>query len=312
MVDTARALLTPLHAARMEATLRCALDDELVQLLWQLRRGLAPAVVPRAALRHARELELVELGALRLTGLGAKVSDSLSEHSYWKQRGKRHHWATEVGALNAEELRGKRILEVGCGAGVNLLSLQRCAAVVGLDVEPLYLQFTAVLARLEGVPAPARVCAAAERLPFADESFDVALFHGSLPYMRLEQALREAARVLRPGGRLLAIHSDLWQTVGQRTRQRSWRLLTPGVLVRELRALAGMALYPWFGRLLLAPGAPVHVTRRRMRRWLARAGLRVDARASCRVEHEVCFVAEKAASGARAESAPHEYPSFPA
>src|SRR6185295_8001473 len=141
-------------------------------------------------------------------------------------------------------------------------------------------QVSAVLARLEGLPTPKRACARAERLPFGDESFDLVLFHGSLPYMQIERALREATRVLRPGGRVLAIHSDLWQTLALRARQRRWKLLAPGVLLREVRAAAGTWVYPWFGRLLLEPFAPVHATRRRMHRWLTSAGLRVNTHAS--------------------------------
>jgi SAM-dependent methyltransferase len=176
-----------------------------------------------------------------------------------------------------------------------LLSLQSFAEVVGIDVEPFYLQFTGVLARLEGVPVPTRVCGQAERLPFEDESFDVALFHGSLPYMRIEQALREAGRVLRPGGRALLIHGDLRQAIASRAGRLGWRLLAPVVILREMRAIAGMVAYPWLDRLFLEPFAPVYPTRSRMRRWLTQAGLRVSARETCRIAHEVCYVAEKPA-----------------
>jgi hypothetical protein len=75
------------------------------------------------------------------------------------------------------------------------------------------------------------------------------------------------------------------------------------VLLRELRATVGMTVYPWLGRLLLEPFAPIHATRRRMRRWLGQAGLRVDERESRTVWHEVCYVAEKPAVQS-AEAAP--------
>ena len=296
MQSSPTALLTSDLAGRIEARLRTAYDDDLPELLWKLRRSRDVSVPPPAALRQARDLELVETAPeepLRLTPLGAKVSDSLVEYAYWKQRGKRHHWSEEVQALGVERLRGKRILEVGCGAGVNLLSLQRCAEVVGIDVEPLYLQFTAVLAHLEGMPSPPRVCGLAESLPFPDESFDVALFHGSLPYMRIPVALREAARVLRPGGTLLAIQSDLGQALRFRLGRNGWGLLSPRVLLREARAASGMLVYPWLGRVLVEPFAPVHATDRQLRRWLERAGLVVNDAETCRVEHEVCYVAEK-------------------
>jgi len=302
MPDREGACLTGEHAARLETTLRSSGGAALTEFLWSVRRRLEVARPPREAVRHARELALVEGqpgGPPRITELGAKVADSLSEYGYWKQRGRAHHRAQELDAVRLEHLRDRRILEIGCGAGVNLLSLQRCAEVVGVDVEPLYLQVTPVLARLEGLPSPRRLCAQAEQLPFGDGAFDVALFFGSLPYMQVEQALREAARVLRPGGRIVAIHSDLAQVLSIRARQQGWRLTRPGVLLRELRALVGMALYPWLGRLLLQPFAPVHATRRRTRRWLAHAGLAVSARDSRTIADEVCFVAEKPGGAAR-------------
>jgi ubiquinone/menaquinone biosynthesis C-methylase UbiE len=319
MSATGTLRLTALHATLLERALRAAPVDDLVALLWRLRRRRSVPAGPSTALSQARELGLIDAppespldspleSPPRLTPLGAKISDSLNEYSYWMQRGKRHHWSDEVRALRVDSLRGKRILEIGCGAGVNLLSLQRFTAVVGIDVEPLYLQFGAILARLEGVCAPTRVCGLAERLPFEDASFDVALFHGSLAYMRIEPALREAARVLRPGGRLIAILTDLPQTLADHARQHRWSLLKPGVLAREGRSLLGMLAYPWVGRLFLAPFAPVHVTRRRTRRWLTEAGLRPNALESGGVSCETCFVADKAGSPA-AVDAPSDVPS---
>ncbi|TAJ23393.1 MAG: class I SAM-dependent methyltransferase [Planctomycetota bacterium] len=305
MSATGTLRLTTRHAALLEQALRSAPVDELVALLWKLRRRRSVASASSAALSQARALELVDASTSappRLTPLGAKVSDSLNEYSYWMQRGKRHHWSEELRALRTERLRGKRILEIGCGAGVNLLSLQRITAVVGIDVEPLYLQFGAILARLEGVAAPARVCGFAERLPFEDESFDVALFHGSLAYMDIEFALREAARVLRPGGRVIAILADLRQALADRARQRRFALLKPGVLAREGRSFLGMLAYPWVGRLFLAPFAPVHVTRRRTRRWMTAAGLQPNPLESETVACETCFVADKAGAAGRARS----------
>ncbi|HVS18155.1 MAG TPA: class I SAM-dependent methyltransferase [Planctomycetota bacterium] len=302
MPDLEGALLTSEHAARLETTLRSTGGDALTEFLWSARRRLEAARPTREALQHARELALVDAtpdGQGRITPLGAKVADSLTEYGYWKRRGRSHHRAQELDAVRIEHLRDRRILEIGCGAGVNLLSLQHCAEVVGIDVEPLYLQVTPLLARLEGMPSPRRLCAQAEHLPFEDGSFDVALFFGSLPYMHIEQALREAARVLRPGGRIVAIHSDLAQVLWIRARQRGRRLARPGVFLRELRAAVGMALYPWLGRLLVQPFAPIHVTRRRTRRWLAHAGLQGSARDCRTIGNEACFVAEKPSDEAR-------------
>lgn len=42
-------------------------------------------------------------------------------------------------------------------------------------------------------------------LPFADESFDIVLSCGVLEYVSLEDGLRESARVLKPGGKLVLL-----------------------------------------------------------------------------------------------------------
>jgi ubiquinone/menaquinone biosynthesis C-methylase UbiE len=316
MSDPSDLRLSGERAAAIEAMLRSPCVEAVASLLWRLRRKLGVEIPPcdardpqsahaaHEAIDRARELGLAErspTGALSITPLGATIADSLGEYVLWKQRGRRHHASDEIAVLNDDALRGKRILEIGCGAGVNLFSLQRCAEVVGVDVEPAYLEFTELLARVEGLPSPRRICARAEHLPFEDGSFDVVLFPGSLPYMDVEDALREAARVLRPGGRAIAAFMDLGQVMRDRWRARRWTLLRPGVFAREARGIAGMLLYPWCGRAILKPFAPIHVTRRRTRRWLAEAGLTFDARATTVNAQEVFFVAEKpAASSAHA------------
>jgi SAM-dependent methyltransferase len=58
--------------------------------------------------------------------------------------------------------------------------------------------------RAEGAKNVIALVARAERMPFRDASFDVALAMGVLEYANARAALAEIARVLRPGGRLLA------------------------------------------------------------------------------------------------------------
>jgi SAM-dependent methyltransferase len=89
------------------------------------------------------------------------------------------------------------VLEVGCGDGrlLGLIDRRRALSLVGIDLSPRMAQ----RARERGFTVAA---ARAERLPFADASFDAVLsgFY-SLRYVQLDQALAEIARVLRPGGR---------------------------------------------------------------------------------------------------------------
>jgi len=94
---------------------------------------------------------------------------------------------------------GDEILSVGCGPALIESGLvEHGFAVVGLDVSPQ---------AIAGAPDTVRtVVAPAEKLPFADAAFDVVLFIVSLQFVEnYRQALTEARRVLRPGGRMIAM-----------------------------------------------------------------------------------------------------------
>lgn len=101
---------------------------------------------------------------------------------------------------------GDRVLEIGCGTGSLLLAVKRAqpgAEVVGLDPDPAALAIARRKAERAGVPV--RTDAGyADELPYPDASFDRVLssfmFH-HLPRAAKEASLREARRVLGPGGR---------------------------------------------------------------------------------------------------------------
>ena len=88
---------------------------------------------------------------------------------------------------------GSRVLDVGCGPGWDLAALPEGLFGVGLDRVMTWLG------------CPPLVQGDAERLPFAAGAFDLVLALDLLEQEDLspDQALREACRVLRPGGSLL-------------------------------------------------------------------------------------------------------------
>ena len=98
---------------------------------------------------------------------------------------------------------GRRVLEVGCGAGQCARWLAaRGAQVVGFDLSGAQLAHAAAMGQRSGLPVPL-VRADAQALPFADASFDLACSaYGAVIFVADSAAvMREAARVLRPGGR---------------------------------------------------------------------------------------------------------------
>ncbi|MFD0919958.1 class I SAM-dependent methyltransferase [Saccharopolyspora rosea] len=101
------------------------------------------------------------------------------------------------------DVRGRRVLEVGCGAAACARWLAaRGAHAVGLDISAGMLRHAAAGGRRTGIPIPL-VQASADGLPFADGSFDLACSaFGGVPFVADSGAvMREVARVLRPGGR---------------------------------------------------------------------------------------------------------------
>lgn len=99
----------------------------------------------------------------------------------------------------AREGRALRILDAGCGTGNNLVHLARYGRPVGVDLS----QEALVFCRTRGVAA-AR--AALLNLPFRDGAFDCVTSFDVIYHRWVEDdaaAVREMARVLRPGGLLL-------------------------------------------------------------------------------------------------------------
>lgn len=93
-------------------------------------------------------------------------------------------------------LKGKGILDVGCGSGLFTAPLARANDLVGVDVSENMLHLAA------GTLKP--ILAEGERLPFKNESFDVVLAIETLQHIDAPEVfLKELARVTRIGGQLI-------------------------------------------------------------------------------------------------------------
>jgi ubiquinone/menaquinone biosynthesis C-methylase UbiE len=97
---------------------------------------------------------------------------------------------------------GDRVLIAGAGTGLDLDLIPPGADVTAIDVTPAMLARLDRRAALLGRPVTSRVMDA-RALAFPDESFDGVIMHLVLAVMpQPERGLREAARVLTPGGRI--------------------------------------------------------------------------------------------------------------
>jgi ubiquinone/menaquinone biosynthesis C-methylase UbiE len=172
-----------------------------------------------------------------------------------------------------------RVLDVGCGAGQELLPFvsERGACGVGVDVAPETGRAGRELfvTRAPGARV-AFVRAAAEALPFAAGSFDVVVCRLALPYTDNARALSEMARVLRGGGVLiLKIHHPRYYLS---EAAHALAALSPREFVHAARVLLSGALYRFTGRQprgsRLLSGETFQ-TEAMLRRELARVRLRI-------------------------------------
>lgn len=111
---------------------------------------------------------------------------------------------------------GQKVLEVGCGAGTDLLQFARAAAMVcGIDLSPNSVALARHCLELYRLPADIRE-ADAENLPFPDEQFDLVYSWGVLHHTPApSQAIKEIYRVLKPGGsiRVMIYHRISWDVL---------------------------------------------------------------------------------------------------
>ncbi len=95
-------------------------------------------------------------------------------------------------------LEDKRILDVGCGLGTYVKKMRDFSEqVYGVDVDPQKVaEASQTLPNIQLAPA--------EKLPFPDGFFDVVLLHEVIEHVEDDrQAIREAHRVIKAGGRIV-------------------------------------------------------------------------------------------------------------
>jgi ubiquinone/menaquinone biosynthesis C-methylase UbiE len=178
-----------------------------------------------------------------------------------------------VGAVD-----GSRVLDLGSGDGLLTAALATQGALaVGIDIDRSILR--AAVART-GPPhgEPARfVEGRLEQLPFHDASFDVVVAVTVLCLVSDQaMAVREAARVLRPGGRLIIGDLGRWNAWAVRRRikgwfgSRLWRLahFSSAADLKRLAAQAGLAVEAVRGSVYYPPVSVLALPLAPLDRWI--------------------------------------------
>lgn len=199
---------------------------------------------------------------------GTRAADATDRREYFRQITE-HRYSVEPGIplfADFPSSAGKRVLEIGVGAGTDFENWCRHAQhATGVDLTDRAIALTTERLQLAGVPADRYTLqrADAEALPFPDASFDLVYSYGVLHHSpETQAAFREAMRVLKPGGTLKAMiyHSRAW---------------TPFLLWAQHALLKGR---PWKSRTevvaahLESPGTKIY-SKAEARRMLAGAGI---------------------------------------
>lgn len=187
-----------------------ALHDALVRILsgergpgvvdWTAGPGAAGEAVPLAE-QPAPEAPAPDNRA----GWDA-ISAAYQEQRFGEKYGDRLMWSfvsSEDDLHVLDDVRGKRVVVLGCGGGQDCVALEKMGAVaVGIDPSAAQIAYAKRYAATHGAENASFVEGTAEDLTrFDDGSFDLAVSSHALNYVeRIDRALAEAHRVLRAGG----------------------------------------------------------------------------------------------------------------
>ncbi|HSO75755.1 MAG TPA: methyltransferase domain-containing protein [Blastocatellia bacterium] len=174
-----------MHEARKQQSGMSALDGSVVLTDEHKQRARDQWTADPCGAHVAREFEFGTL----------EYFDAIERYRY----GSYAPWMKS--AIGFERFAGKRVLEVGCGTGTDLVQFARAGArVTGLDLTPRSIEIARL--RFEVYELAGQFAIGdCEHLSFPDSSFDAVYSFGVLHHTPdTSRAIREIYRVLHPGG----------------------------------------------------------------------------------------------------------------
>ena len=134
-----------------------------------------------------------------------------------------------------QPLDGKKILEIGCGLGDRSIAYSLLGATVtGLDISEKYINIakSKITEHREGSPMCSFITMDCHNLEFEDNTFDVVCGDAILHHLDLDIVLKEANRVLKPGGIAVFI-----EPLAGNPFLKAFRFLTPSARTIDERPL---------------------------------------------------------------------------
>lgn len=109
------------------------------------------------------------------------------------------------------ELRNNNVLEIGCGDGrISSLLTVESSSLVAIDPDEKAIDIAKT-----NIPNTDFRIGSGEKLNFPDSFFDVVIFTLSLHHQNSQKALNEAARTVKPDGKILVIEPVIKSEIGQ-------------------------------------------------------------------------------------------------
>lgn len=168
--------------------------------------------------RVNRELEFQRMDAAQKSDVSATPPDVVSRYRLnrdWKAFPKEFIYHA------MGDLRGKHVLDYGCGTGeiTTQLALLGAARVTGFDLSADLLEIARKRARLDGVEDRVDLFTGdGEEIALEEESFDIVMVYALLHHTEIAPVLDRVLRALKPGGRAFIMEPVAFSKLLMRAR----------------------------------------------------------------------------------------------